>query len=116
MKSITRQYRKLIKKDSIRKYVTKIYIDHDVDHLDNGELCDVIYIYFKEGKVLSTYEEEFMEMTDVEVREKGIEFTINEWLDEIAMTIEEYEENRKWQEKEFGETSLPTIEELLKRL
>ena len=80
MESVTREMKKLIKDEAIRKNVTKIYKDFDEEYESI-----VYYIYFKEETVRNTYEDEYMDYTVAMENElyKGAE-AINEWLKEIA--------------------------------
>lgn len=78
MKSMTRELRKTIKNDYIRKNVTKIYLDYDSEYEES-----YYEIFFKEDTVKSGYSGDYMKSTTCPTN-----LDINGWLDEIVI-IEE---------------------------
>ena len=76
--SVTKEMRKLITNDQIRKNVTKIYLVYDEE-----EEKEYYEIYFKEETVKSWYSDEYMTRTTAQKRSTP-EKDINGWLKEIA--------------------------------
>ena len=74
MTSKTRELKKTIKNDNIRKNVTKIYFDYDVENEES-----YLEIFFKEETVRSTYSGDYMVSTTCPTN-----LDLNGWLDEIA--------------------------------
>lgn len=74
MTSKTRELKKTIKNDDIRKNVTKIYLIYDEENEES-----YLEIFFKEETVKSVYSCDYMESTTCPTN-----LDLNEWLDEIA--------------------------------
>lgn len=80
MKSVTRECRKMIHDEKIRKCVTSIWKVYDEEDDSNYYL-----INFKENRVLNLYEMEYINYgTTAPITGRGAEYDINAWLDEIA--------------------------------
>ena len=76
MISKTRELKKTILDENIRKNVTKIYF---VEGIEREDESDYFEIYFKEETVKSSYSCEYIDKTTCPAT-----LDINEWLKEIA--------------------------------
>ena len=79
MKSVTRQLRKLITNEDIRKNVTKIYYVYDDEYEEY-----FYYIYFKEDTVKNWYSDEYINNGTAVPDRTTPKQDINGWLEEIA--------------------------------
>lgn len=79
VRSVTREIRAGIKKDDLRKAVTKIHLCYDRERDKDFGTGYFFVIFFKENTVKSCYMGEYMDSTECPGN-----LDINEWLDEVA--------------------------------
>ena len=79
VKSVTKDIRKTIKYDSIRKNITKIWLSYDEE---NEEYYHEVY--FNENTVIDTYSDTWIEHTNYSASRD-----LNEWIEEICWIKEE---------------------------
>lgn len=93
-KSVTREMRKIIHNQKIRKNILSMYREYDEDWE-----CDVITINFRENTMVNVYDWEISNRTAVVLNEKKFteEHLINGWLEEVYMPLEDCtEEDQKY--------------------
>lgn len=81
IKSMTKELKPKIQNETIRKQITKIWLEYDEEEKE-----EVIYIYMKEGQtsVIDVYDDELISCTRVPNMFDDNVRNINEWLNEIA--------------------------------
>lgn len=88
VKSGTREWKPLIHNPHIRKNVSAIYLVYDPDtyDYDKEDYADYYYfIFFKEDTVMSIYDCDYINYgTTAKVTDRGPEYDINGWLNEIV--------------------------------
>lgn len=83
-KSVTREMRKMIHNQKIRKNVTKMYIEYDEE-----EEKDCLHIEFKENTMVNLYDYTISNSTGIHIT-STIEKDMNGWLEEVYMPLEDY--------------------------
>lgn len=92
--SVTREMKKLISNQKIRKNVTSMYREYDEDFE-----CDIIIINFKENTMVNVYDWNISNHTGVTLNNPRFttEYLINGWLEEVYMPLEDCtEEDQKY--------------------
>lgn len=84
--SVTREMRKLIHNQKIRKNILSMYREYDEDWE-----CDIITINFKENTMVNVYDWKISNHTGVTLNDKRFteEHLINGWLEEVYMPLED---------------------------
>lgn len=93
-RSVTREMRKVISNQKIRKNILSMYREYDEDWE-----CDVITINFKENTMVNVYDWKISNRTAAVLNEKKFteEHLINGWLEEVYMPLEDCtEEDQKY--------------------
>ena len=79
VRSVTREMKPTIKKDDLRRAITKIHLCYEQEREKDFGTRFFYVIWFKENTVKSCYEGEYMDSTECPGN-----LDINEWLDEVA--------------------------------
>ena len=84
--SVTREMKKLISNQKIRKNILSMYREYDEDFE-----CDIIIINFKENTMVNVYDWNISNQTGVTLNDPRFttEYLINGWLEEVYMPLED---------------------------